>query len=437
MTRGVARFVPRSLFARVTFILCIGLAAAQGLSFWLTMMERDRATIDIMTGYVEREVVTSVALLDHLPADHRERWLPQLARRSYRFILGPGVAGVAPDAELSRRFSAAIAGGIGKRYRLAVNAVPGDAERFQVHLSLSDGMPLTIDMRPMAGAPLARWLPAVLAVQLLVLSLCCWIAVRLATRPLHQLAQAADGLGPDMKTARLAEEGPSEVARAARAFNAMQDRIALYVAERIRILAAISHDLQTPITRMRMRVDMMDDSADQGRLRQDLRELETLVKEGVAYAKTLHGTQEEACRIDPDALVDSIVCDYLDAGQAVSLRGTIGTPLVTKPQALKRIVGNLVDNALKFGGAAEIEVGTAPGGGVAIAVLDRGPGIPEEALQAVFEPFVRLETSRNRDTGGTGLGLSIVRQLAGTLGADIALRNREGGGLEATVLLPR
>nr|WP_229419654.1 HAMP domain-containing sensor histidine kinase [Pseudoduganella dura] len=425
------------MFARVTFILCIGLAAAQGLSFWLTMMERDRATIDIMTGYVEREVVTSVALLDHLPADHRERWLPQLARRSYRFILGPGVAGVAPDAELSRRFSAAIAGGIGKRYRLTVNAVPGDAERFQVHLSLSDGMPLTIDMRPMAGAPLAGWLPAVLAVQLLVLGLCCWIAVRLATRPLHQLAQAADGLGPDMKTARLAEEGPSEVARAARAFNAMQDRIALYVAERIRILAAISHDLQTPITRMRMRVDMMDDSADQSRLRQDLRELETLVKEGVAYAKTLHGTQEEARRIDPDALVDSIVCDYLDAGQAVSLRGTIGTPLFTKPQALKRIVGNLVDNALKFAGAAEIEVGTAPGGGVAIAVLDRGPGIAEDALQTVFEPFVRLETSRNRDTGGTGLGLSIVRQLAGTLGADIALRNREGGGLEATVLLPR
>lgn len=437
MTRAVSHLVPRSLFSRVTLILCLGLAAAQGLSSWLTMMERDRATLDIMTGYVEREVVSSVALLDHLPAAQRERWLPQLARRSYRFILGPGVPGVAPDAELSQRFAGAIAEGIGKRYPLTVNAVPGDAERFQVHLALSDGTPLTIDMRPMAGAPLAGWLPAVLAAQLLVLGLCCWFAVRLATRPLHQLAQAADALGPDMKAARLAEQGPSEVARAARAFNAMQDRIALYVAERIRILAAISHDLQTPITRMRMRVDMMDDSPEQGKLRQDLRELETLVKEGVAYAKTLHGTQEEACRIDPDALIDSLVCDYADAGQAVSLRGTIGMPLVTKPQALKRILGNLVDNAVKFGGAAEVEVGTLAEGGVAIAVLDRGPGIPDEALQAVFEPFVRLEASRNRETGGTGLGLSIVRQLAGTLGAEIVLRNRTGGGLEARVVLPR
>jgi signal transduction histidine kinase len=428
--------MPRSLFARITLILCVGLAAALGLSTWLTVMERDRATVGIMTGYVEREVVTSVALLDHLPAAERERWLPQLARRSYRFVLGQGIAGVAPDAELSQRFAAAIAEGIGRRYPLTVNAVPGEAERFQVHLKLSDGAPLTIDMHPMSGAPLSGWLPALLAVQLVVLGLCCWVAVRLATRPLHQLAQAADALGPDMRATRLAEEGPSEVARAARAFNAMQDRIALYVAERIRILAAISHDLQTPITRMRMRVDMMDDSLEQDRLRQDLRELETLVKEGVAYARTLHGTQEDARRIDPDALVDSLVCDYLDAGQAVSLRGAVGTSLVTKPQALKRILGNLVDNAIKFGGAAEIAVGREAGGGVTLAVLDRGPGIPEEELDAVFEPFVRVETSRNRETGGTGLGLSIVRQLAGTLGAQVVLRNREGGGLEARLVLP-
>jgi signal transduction histidine kinase len=428
--------MPRSLFARITLILCVGLAAALGLSTWLTVMERDRATVGIMTGYVEREVVTSVALLDHLPAAERERWLPQLARRSYRFVLGQGIAGVAPDAELSQRFAAAIAEGIGRRYPLTVNAVPGDAERFQVHLKLSDGAPLTIDMHPMSGAPLSGWLPALLAVQLVVLGLCCWVAVRLATRPLHQLAQAADALGPDMRATRLAEEGPSEVARAARAFNAMQDRIALYVAERIRILAAISHDLQTPITRMRMRVDMMDDSLEQDRLRQDLRELETLVKEGVAYAKTLHGTQEEPRRIDPDALVDSLVCDYLDAGQAVSLHGAVGASLVTKPQALKRILGNLVDNAIKFGGAAEIAVAREAGGGVTLAVLDRGPGIPEEELEAVFEPFVRVETSRNRETGGTGLGLSIVRQLAGTLGAQVVLRNREGGGLEARLVLP-
>lgn len=427
--------LPRSLFARITLILCCGLGAAQLLSFWLTRMERDEATVNIMTGYVEREVTSSVALLDHLPAGEREQWLPRLARRSYRFELGPGIAGVAPDAELSQRFATAIADGIGKTYPLTVNGVPGDAERFQVHLQLSDGTPLTIDMHPLYGAPLSGWLPLVLAAQLVLLAGCCWYAVRLATRPLHQLAQAADGLGPDMRSARLAEEGPSEVARAARAFNAMQERIALYVAERIRILAAISHDLQTPITRMRMRVDMMDEHPDQARLRQDLLELEALVKEGVAYAKTLHGAQEEACRVDADALIDSLVLDYVDAGREVTLGGTIGAPLTTRPKALRRVLGNLIDNALKFGGAAEVQVATLADGAVAIAVLDRGPGIPEADLDTVFEPFVRLESSRNRDTGGTGLGLAIVRQLTGTLGGDIVLRNRDGGGLAATLTL--
>jgi signal transduction histidine kinase len=423
--------LPRSLFARITLILCIGLAVAQGLSFWLTMRERDQATIEIMTGYVEREVVSSVALLDHLPPAERERWLPKLARRSYRFMLEPGSPGAMPDAELSQRFAAAITEGIGTSYPLTVNAVPGDTEHFQVHLKLTDGMPLTIDMHPMYGAPLSGWLPLLLALQLVVLGLCCWAVVRLATRPLHQLAEAADGLGPDMKAARLAEEGPSEVSRAARAFNAMQDRIAIYVAERMRILAAISHDLQTPITRLRMRVDMMDECAEQPRMRQDLVELETLVKEGIAYARTMHGAREEACRIDPDALIDSMVLDYEDGGKDVTLHGKIGAALLTRPHALRRVIGNLADNALKFAGAAEIEAGRLPDGRVTIAVLDRGPGIPVEELEAVFEPFVRLESSRNRDTGGTGLGLAIVRQLAGTLGGEIVLRNRDGGGLEA------
>ena len=422
---------PRSLFARLALILCVGLALAQTMSFWLTMTERDQATTNMMMGYIEREVASSVALLDHLPAAERANWLPRLARRSYQFILGPGITGTPPDARLSERVAASIADGIGTSYPLTVNAIPGERERLQVHLELSDGMPLTIDLRPMSGVPLSPWLPLVLLLQLAVLAVCCWLAVRLATRPLHQLAQAADALGPDLKASRLPEDGPSEVARAARAFNAMQDRIASYMAERIQILAAISHDLQTPITRMRLRVDVMDDSAEHAKLQQDLREMETLVKEGVTYARTLHGAAEVPCRIDPDALLDSLVCDYTDSGQDVALQGRIGTALVTRPQALRRILGNLVDNALKFSGAAEIEVAAAPDGKVTISVLDRGPGIPAESLEAVFEPFHRLETSRNRHTGGTGLGLAIARQLTLAMDATLSLHNRPGGGLEA------
>jgi signal transduction histidine kinase len=426
---------PRSLFARLALILFIGLALAQTLSFWLTMTERDQSMTNVMMGYVEREVASSVALLDHLPPSERAEWLPRLARHSYDFILGPGITGNPPNAELSARVAQSIGDGIGARYSLTANAIPGDRERLQVHLRLSDGTPLTIDVRPMSGLPVSRWLPLVLGLQLALLAACCWFAVRVATRPLHELAQAADALGPDMKAARLEESGPSEVARAARAFNAMQDRIATYMTERIQILAAISHDLQTPITRMRLRVDVMEDSAQSMKLQQDLKEMETLVKEGVTYARTLHGTAEAPRRIDADALLDSLVCDYIDAGEDVSLRGKIAVALVTRPEALRRIVGNLVDNSLKFGGAAEIEVDTSRDGSATITVLDRGPGIPAESLEAVFEPFFRLEGSRNRHTGGTGLGLAIARQLTLAMDATLSLSNRPGGGLEAKLSL--
>ncbi|MBI0329487.1 ATP-binding protein [Burkholderia plantarii] len=435
MTDTARAHWPRSLFARLALILCVGLAASQMLSFWLTLTERDQATTTLMMGYIEREVVASVALLDHLPPAERAAWLPRLARRSYRFELGPGVAGGPVDAALSARVERSISDGIGRTYAVTANAIPGDSEHLQVHLKLSDGTPLTIDAHPVSGVPLSGWLPVVMLLQLAVLATCCWFAVRLATRPLHALAKAADALGPDLKGERMAEGGPSEVARAARAFNAMQDRIATYTAERMQILASISHDLQTPITRMRLRVDVMEDEAQAAKLRQDLTEMAQLVKEGVAYARTVHGAAEAPCRIDLDALLDSMVCDYEDAGQDVRFEARAEIAVMARPQALRRVVGNLLDNALKFAGAAQVRVAVSPRGEAVIAVLDRGPGIPEASLDAVFEPFVRIETSRNRGTGGTGLGLAIARQLTQAMDATLVLRNREGGGLEARLTL--
>ena len=427
---------PRSLFARLALILFAGLALAQALSAALTFTERDQATTQLMMGYVEREVASSVALLDLLPAAERPAWLPRLARRSYRFILGPGeTVGAMPDEKLSAQIAHSIEQGIGRSYPLSVNGL-GNSGRMQVHLRLSDGSPLTIDVLPMRGVPLSPWLPAVLAAQLAILAACCWLAVREAVRPLRALAEAADALGPDLRPVELPERGPSEVLRSARAFNAMQRRIAAYVDERVRILAAISHDLQTPITRMRLRVDLMDDDAQQPRLRADLDELQSLVKDGIGYARALHGEREAARAIDLDAQLDSLVLDYRDAGSAVSLSGRIGTPVQTRPKALRRIVGNLVDNALKFAGGAAIAVGRDSAGAVLVRVLDDGPGIPVDQLEAVFEPFFRLEGSRNRDTGGTGLGLAIARQLAGSLGGTLTLHNRAEGGLEARLTLP-
>lgn len=426
---------PRSLFARLSLIVIVGMLLAQTLSFAITVMERNQATTRLMMGYIEREVASSVALLDNLPASQREQWLGRLSRRSYAFILGPGTSGPPLDAEMSAQVAESINTGIGKSYALTSNAIPGERERLQVHLQLSDGSPLTIDIRPMRGVPLSPWLPLVLAGQLVLLAAACWIAVRLATRPLLELAHAADTLGPDLKAARLPEDGPTEVAHAARAFNAMQERIGMYMTDRIQILAAISHDLQTPITRMRLRLDLMDEGKDQDKMRQDLVQMETLVREGVEYARTLHGTAEEACRVDIDALLDTMVCDYTDAGRQVQLRGRVGAPLLARPHALRRVIGNLIDNALKYAGAAEISVAAEPHRTV-ITVADRGPGIPPELLDTVFTPFYRLEASRNRDTGGTGLGLAIARQLSLAMDGELSLANRAGGGLEATLVLP-
>jgi signal transduction histidine kinase len=280
------------------------------------------------------------------------------------------------------------------------------------------------------------WVMWLLGIQLAVLAVCGWLAVRLVTRPLARLAAAADGLGPDLAAAALREDGPTEVAHAARAFNAMQQRIAGYMAERVEILAAISHDLQTPITRMRLRTDLMDNERDQAKFRQDLDAMNALVREGIAYARTLHGTKEPPCRIDGDALLESMLADYEDSGQQVRLEGRIGEPILTRPHALRRILTNLVDNALKFATEVKVHV-QADANRLVLSVLDNGPGIPPDQLDAVLKPFYRVENSRNRATGGTGLGLAIAQQLATAMGAELSLHNRSEGGLEARLTMER
>jgi signal transduction histidine kinase len=359
------RWWPHTLFARLTLILFAGLVLAYALSFTLIIYERGKATTSLMVGFMEQDVASSVALLDRLPANEREAWLPRLERRSYGFMLGPGASGVAPDAHLSTLLATSIEQAIGKRYQLTANAIPGMREQLQVHLHLSDGAPLTIDLRPRI-MPVSPWLIPLLLLQLAMLAAISWLCVRLATRPLAELAQAADALGPDLKPTRLPEDGPTEVARAATAFNAMQDRIATYMTERMQILAAISHDLETPITRMRLRADLMDDGDQRVMLVRNLQEMESLVREGVTYARTLHGATEQPRRLDPDALLDSLIYDYVDAAAEVTLQGRIGKPMMLRPVALRRILANLIDNALKYAGGAALSVQTSPDGVVTI-----------------------------------------------------------------------
>ncbi|WP_426221710.1 ATP-binding protein [Pseudomonas sp. DWRC2-2] len=423
---------PRTLASQLSLIFLISLVCAHGLSFSAQFYERYISARTAMLGNLENDVSTSVAILDRLPANERASWLSRLDRQNYRYLLNAGETGEPMSSDDVPMAATSIADALGEHYALTFRDIPGMQKHFQAHLTLADGSPITIDVRP-AMIPVAYWLPVVLVLQLALLLGCTWIAVRLAIRPLTRLARAVETLDPNAHPTPLDENGPTEVAHAAAAFNEMQKRIAEYLKERMQILAAISHDLQTPITRMKLRAEFMEDCAERDKLWSDLGEMEHLVREGVAYARSVHGATEASHRINLDAFLDSLVFDYQDMHKQVSLSGKSAVVLDTRPHALRRVLVNLVDNALKFAGAAQLEVGSTANGELSIKVLDNGPGIAEDELIQVMQPFYRVESSRNRGTGGTGLGLAIAQQLVVAIGGTLTLSNRPEGGLCAQI----
>jgi signal transduction histidine kinase len=427
------RWLPGSLRARLLLILGAGLLLAHALSFALLLHERTDATGSMMLRNLYEDVPVSVALLERLPATQRSAWIPRLERRTYRYLLRPARAGTPLTRERAKRVTGLIDEALEQRYELRPRAVSSMPEVYEVELTLHDGQPLTIEVTP-ARLPLAAWLPWLLAAQVLLLLACVAFAVRLATRPLARLAAAAEHMDPAGQGTPVPQDGPVEVAQAAKALNTLQSRVAAHVSERTQMLAAISHDLQTPVTRMRLRVEAMETSPDQARLLGDIDQVSQLVREGLGYARSANVVLGAAVQLDLRAFLDSVVGDYQDTGKAVQLADGESASLRTHPQVLRRVLQNLIDNALAYAGAAETRL-RVDAGQACIDVLDRGPGIPEEQLDAVLQPFQRLEPSRGRDTGGTGLGLAIARQLAQALGGDLRLSNREGGGLQASLVL--
>ncbi|HEX6610699.1 MAG TPA: HAMP domain-containing sensor histidine kinase [Hyphomicrobiaceae bacterium] len=428
------RLLPRTLAARLLLVLGAGLLLAHALSFALLFYERATATRSMMLTNLEQDIPVSVALLEHLPPADRMQWLPQLERRTYRYLLRPAQPGKPLASDRARQVTALIDDALRHRYPLRPRAVSASPERYEVELTLAGGQPLTIEVTP-SLLPIARWLPWMLAAQVALLLACTWLAVRLVTRPLARLANAAERLDPAQAGPPLSQEGPTEVAKAARALNALQSRVSAHVTERMQILAAISHDLQTPITRMRLRLESMDESPAHVRLLDDVDQISQLVREGVNYARSANVALGPSVRLDLPSFLDSVVGDYQDTGKFVQRIEGDQVSLQTHPQVLRRVVQNLIDNALAYGGSAEATLRVDPDGRVCIDVLDRGPGIPEDQLEAVLQPFHRLESSRGRSSGGTGLGLAIAQQLTQSLGGTLRLSNREGGGLCATVAL--
>lgn len=430
------RLWPRSLHYRLLVIVLLGLLLANGMSLTLVLAERMSSARHVMLGNLEDDVSTSVAILDRLPASERAQWLPRLERGNYRYILGPGDPGAPPADARSRDAVRTITETLATHYPLRFTAVPGPVSHIQAHLTLSDGSPLTLDLTPRMP-PVARWLPVVFVLQLLLVVICAWLAVRQVVRPFTRFTRAVDTLEPaSPHPLLLTEQGPLEVRQAARAFNAMQERIQTSLKERAQILAAISHDLQTPITRMRLRVEMADQPDLRDKLTQDLDSMTRLVREGIDYARSSGVAPEPVRNVDLYNFIDTLVCDYADTGKNVQFTAARSNmPFATRPQALHRILTNLLDNALKFGDKADVTL-TMRDGRVQIAVEDNGPGIPEPELAAVLQPFYRVESSRNRETGGTGLGLAIAVQLTGQLNGELQLVNRAEGGLCARITLP-
>jgi signal transduction histidine kinase len=313
---------------------------------------------------------------------------------------------------------------------------PARAQRYDVTVRFADGAGVTYRvLRMPGGAPLPRNLFLNLSLLVLLLVIVLYAAARNITRPLSDLAHAADSVGRDTRPAQpLAERGARELRDAARAFNTMQDRLHRYLDSRTRVLAAMSHDLKTPLTRLRLQVEALENPPMQARIGRELDEMESMVREALALFRGLDDG-EPPTAIDIGELLAQIREEFTDMGAAVTVGGHALRPFTGKPQALKRCLTNLIANAVKFGTRAEILI--EDGADLLIRVRDRGPGIPEEELERVFEPFYRLESSRNRDSGGTGLGLSIARDVAQAHGGSLQLANAVGGGLEARLRLPR
>ncbi|QJD99669.1 HAMP domain-containing protein [Massilia forsythiae] len=389
--------------------------------------------------------------------------VPQSARNAYLKVANrPGVALMEVDghppvlAPAQTEFTRALAARLGPTYVLSSLAErPPSCETARelpvvfgllrlkwrgtcesVSVKLRDGNDLVLSVLPPRSATSPERTDFTLTIVLFLVSIAslAYLVARMTTRPLKQLAQAAKDLGNDINHPPLDLAGADEIRQASAAFNAMQARIRQYIFQRTQMLAAITHDLQTPLTRLRLRLEKVGEPELQERLIGDLSAMQAMVKEGLDLARSMD-TSETMQRLDLDSLLDSVCADATDAGQQVMLSGHAGMALLGRPLDLRRCLVNLIDNAVKYGHAAEVAVDRVKGA-ARIRIHDAGPGIPPAELGRVFDPFYRIESSRSRESGGTGLGLTIARNIAEQHGGTITLANHPEGGLEVTLILP-
>lgn len=442
-----------SLASRIFFVLLAGILLAAAITF--TLAQRDRR--EVIAHFHARETAQRFSdllnLLALLPPTHRQQALDEFSHDEWR-MAAPAECSGRPAPRLARSLSERLSTKvrIDAAFRLPENAAfdasrPPPAPRVAppppppfvaVRGSFADGSTFCIVHQPRRRPPqpIEQWrFPLGLAVFVSLIALTSGLAVSLALRPLRRMTRAAEAFGRDIDQPALDTGGPIEVRQAAQAFNLMQERVRRAVAERTQILAAVTHDLKTPLTRMRLRLEACAEPALRDKLASDVAAMQHLVDEGLELARSM-ASSEASVRIDVGALLASIADDAADAGQPVSYSGPTGVRARAQPTGLRRAIENLVDNALKYGGKAEIELAQEKAA-LLICVADDGPGIPPEQHEEVMQPFVRLETSRSRESGGTGLGLTIAANLIAAQGGRLRLQNRAPHGLAAYIYLPQ
>ena len=466
------RLLPKSLFGRLALILFSGLLLAQLAGFALQFRDHGERLFQASGLYSAERIAEIVRLLDETDIPERERLLSILNVSPMRISLTTPTW-PAPEQTTENwpatQFRQRLVRQLGDDYPLRVavsdqspsgnvrgmhgpegrhmghmqgmgmgrgmGMAPPDTLTFLAQVKLSDGTWVTFENR-IAEEVFANYYPllltlAILLVTVLFVSL---LAVRWVTRPLTMLARAADNLGGDINQPPLPETGPTEARHAAHAFNTMQIRLQRFIEDRARLLTAISHDLKTPITRMRLRTEMLDDDELRKNFTRNLDEMQAIATETLDFLRA-DDAHEPLQPVDVCALLETIRDDAAELGQEIEIDTCQLQPYPARPLALKRCIGNLVNNAVQYGGNVQISASETEEA-LEITVYDSGPGIPEQQLEAVFEPFYRLETSRSRETGGTGLGLSIARNIALSHGGDLRLANRPEGGLKAVLSLP-
>ncbi len=448
------RFLPDTIAGRTLVALVVGLLLSHLASMAIYYGDREIALQLVGGEHIGERIVTVSRLVENASPAERARlvalagnpklgvtlgrqaeieddaaagWRTEVLRRALAAHFGAG-------REPNFRIHYATSGNAGEETKAGDGPPDGKTLLVAVRLTDGDWLNFAAPIEPAESLWSLRFVLSVAVTIAIVVILSAFVVFHL-TAPLRTFALAARRLGRDVAAPPLPERGPQEVRQAVRAFNDMQDRVRRFVEDRTQMVAAISHDLQTPITRMRLRAEFIEDAEQRDKLLADLEGMERMVAATLSFARD-DAAAEARETVDLVALVQRVCDDLTDAGLAVEFDGTGRLAYACRPTALRRALANLIENAAKYGERARVALLPADDR-LVVRIDDDGPGIPEDRQEAVFKPFVRLEESRSRETGGTGLGLTVARSVVRAHGGDITLRNRPEGGLRVEARLPR